>query len=108
MGSEITPFKGRTATAFSPTRLLRRFVKPGHVAEIRERSVTAFEAIEFIVFVDGSLLESQMFHGHRLSEYTPALEVRTKQFTDGGWFEQPTEASADRNLGTSNNGAGVD
>jgi len=108
MDSEITPFKGRTATAISPTRLLRRFVKSGHVAEIRERSVTAFEAIEFIVFVDGSLLESQMFHGHRLSGYASALEASANQFTDGGWIEQSTEASADRNLGTSNNGAGVD
>lgn len=48
-------------------RVLRRFTKPGHWAEIRERQVTMFNAIEFIVFVDDSLLESQMFHGGRES-----------------------------------------
>lgn len=51
--------------------------------------MTAFDAIEFMVFVDGSLLESQMFHGRRLTAYAPALEVRFRQFADDGWVEQP-------------------
>jgi len=64
--SDITPFAGRRQTATAPVRVLHRFTKPGgHWAEIRERTVTQFKAIEFIVFVDGSLLESQMFRGKR-------------------------------------------
>jgi len=40
--------------------------KPGdHWAEIREREVTTFRAIEYLVFVDGSLLESQLFYHGR-------------------------------------------
>ena len=71
-------------------RLLHRFTKPGdHWAEIRERKVTQFRAIEFIVFVDGSLLESQMFHSGREAEYPDALGQRIKQFVDGGWTEEP-------------------
>lgn len=96
MGSDFTPFKGRPPASATPTRLLRRFIKPGHIAEIRERTVSTFKAIEFIVFVDGSLLESQMFHGHRLTEYEPAIEIRAKRFTEGGWLEEPLEASIDR------------
>jgi hypothetical protein len=50
--------------------------------------VSSFQAIEFMVLIDGSLLESQMFHGRRLEEYAPALEARAKQLTDDGWLEQ--------------------
>lgn len=88
MGSDVTPFKGRLASVGLPSRVLKRFGKAGHVAEIRERTVTSFSAFEFIVFVDGSLLESQMFHGTRLKEYGPALTARAKQFSDNGWIEQ--------------------
>lgn len=87
MSSDFTPFKGRIAAAHKPARLLRRFTKSGHVAEIREREVHDLEAIEFIVFVDGSLLESRMFHGRRLGEYPCALEQRAKQFADESWVE---------------------
>ena len=70
-------------------RVLHRFTKPGgHVAEIRERVVTPFKALEYLVFVDGSLLESQMFHGARLDRYQPELEIRIAQFTDNGWMKQ--------------------
>ena len=89
MGSDVTPFKGRSASTRVETRLVRQFSKGSRVAEIRERTVSTFQAIEFIVFIDGSLLESQMFHGRRLEEYGPALEVRAKQLTDDGWIEQP-------------------
>lgn len=89
MGSDFTPFKGRTVSAPAPTRLLKRFAKAAHIAEIHEREVRPFEAIEFIVFVDGALIESQMFHGRRLGQYAPALEARAKHFVDDGWLEQP-------------------
>lgn len=87
MSSDFTPFKGRTAAASTPTRLLRRFTKSGSVAEIREREVKNLPAIEFIIFVDGSLLESQMFHGRRVGDYPSALEQRAKQFADDSWVE---------------------
>lgn len=55
------------------------------MAEIRERKVTQFKALEFFVFVDHSLVESQMFHGARMAEYPTQLEQRVQQFTDHGW-----------------------
>ena len=51
------PFKGRITHVNAPMRTLHRFTKPGgHWAEIRERTNTTCRAIEYIVFVDGSLL----------------------------------------------------
>lgn len=88
--SDITPFKGRVTVPAPPMRVLHRFTKSGgHWAEIRERTITRYRAIEFLVFVDGSLIESQMFHGAREVEYPAALAERIKQFTDGGWIEVP-------------------
>ena len=85
---DAVPFKGRRAPAADPMRTLYRFTKPGdHWAEIRERKVTQFRAIEFLVFVDGSLVESQMFHNGREVEYPSALDTRIRQFTDGGWCQ---------------------
>lgn len=67
---DVNPFKGRRINAPAPMRVLHRFTKPGgHWAEIRERTVTTFRAIEYIVFVDGSLLESELFHSGREAEY---------------------------------------
>ena len=87
MDVDPTPFKGRIAQTAAPMLLLHRFTRPGgHWAEIRERNVAAFRAIEYIVFVDGSLLESELFHNGRETEYPKALEARIKQFTDGGWL----------------------
>lgn len=81
-----TPFRGRIARVPIPMRTLYRFEKPGgHWAEIRERKIAQFGGLEYIVFVDGSLLESEMFHGARLSSYPASLEARIKQFTDEGW-----------------------
>src|SRR5688572_263803 len=86
--SDLTPFRGRIKNVLVPMRTLYRFTKPGgHWAEIRERKVTTFRAIEYIVFVDGSLLESELFHNGREAEYPKALEARIKQFLDGGWSE---------------------
>ena len=90
--SNINPFKGRAIQSSAPMRVLHRFTKPGgHWAEIRERKVTTFRAIEYIVFADGSLLESELFHNGREVDYPKALEGRIKQFIDGGW--QPVRLS---------------
>jgi hypothetical protein len=43
------------------------------------------------VFVDDSLLESQMFHNGREAEYPKELDARNKQFTEGGWLEERTD-----------------
>jgi hypothetical protein len=91
--SDVTPFKSRILNSTLPMRVLRRFTKPGgHWAEIRERNVTTFRAIEYIVFVDGSLLESVLFHHGREAQYPAALDARIKQFTDGGWTEVAIDA----------------
>ena len=91
--SSINPFKGRTTQVGAPMRALHHFTKPGgHWAEIRERKVTTFKAIEYVVFVDGSLLESQLFHNGREVEYPKELAARIKQFTDNGWTEVPDES----------------
>jgi hypothetical protein len=89
--SDITPFKGRILNPSAPMRVLHRFTKPGHCAEIRERKVTTFRAIEYIVFMDGSLLDSMLFHNGREKDYPKELEARIKQFTDGGWIEERTD-----------------
>lgn len=44
------------------------------------------------MFVDGSLLESEMFHNGREAQYPAALEARIKQFVDGGWTETSIDA----------------
>lgn len=76
-------------------RVLHRFNKLGHCAEIRERTVTQFRAIEFLVFIDDLLLESQMFHGGREVEYADAVADRIRSFTDRGWTQEwmPAEAN---------------
>lgn len=88
MPSDITPFKGRTQHSPTPTRIVRRFTKSGHVAEIHERAIAAFNAVEFIVFIDGVLRYSQLFHGKKLTDYPSTLNARANQFTDKGWIEQ--------------------
>jgi hypothetical protein len=80
--------KGSRLAAPAPMRVLYRFSKPGHWAEIRERKVTQFQALEFFVFVDGSLLESQMFYSARVDEYPASIEKRIAQFVEGGWIEE--------------------
>jgi len=89
--SDITPFKGRTINMSAPMRVLHRFTKPGHWAEIRERKLTTFRAIEYIVFMDGSLLDSMLFHNGREAEYPKELAIRIKQFVDGGRVEERTD-----------------
>lgn len=86
--SDVTPFRGHRSTHVPvPTRVLCRFTKAGHVAEIRERVVSTVRALEYLVFIDDDLSESQMFHGPRSSEYLRELVARMAQFTDNGWLE---------------------
>lgn len=69
-----------------PMRVLYRFTKPGgHVAEIRERRPTRFEALEWMEFVDGNLIESRMYHGERLSFYGAELLERVEVLLADGW-----------------------
>jgi len=68
--------------------VLHRFMKAGHVAEIRERAVTQFRAIEFLIYVDGSLLVSQLFHSGREVEYLAVIATRINELIDDGWSEE--------------------
>ena len=90
---DTNPFKGHVPDIAPPTRTLHRFTKPGHAAEIRERIVSEFNAVEWLVFMDGSLIESQLFHGVRLERYGPELQARVAQFVDGGWIEAERDAN---------------
>ena len=78
------------AGADASMRVLRRFFRPGIVAEIRERRVTSVPAFELLVFIDEKLSETEMFHGVRARLYSYVLESRCKQFIEGGWIEDPT------------------
>jgi hypothetical protein len=40
-----------------------------HSAETRERTVTPFAATEWLLFVNGALIESRLYHGARASAY---------------------------------------
>jgi len=83
-----TPFDGRhCVNAPVPTRVIRRFRKTAHVAEIRERKVTTFRAIEWLLFVDGQLLESRMYHGARLRAYPGELDECSVDLQKDGWIE---------------------
>ena len=64
-----------------PMLVLHRFTTPGHWAEIRERKVTQFRAIEFLIYVDGAI-ESQMFHNGREAEYPAALQIVSSDFAN--------------------------
>ena len=59
------------------------------MTEIRERKVFQWRALEFLVFIDGRLLESQMFHGARLAEYPSALSAVVAQYVNDGWIQEP-------------------
>jgi hypothetical protein len=61
-------------------RVLARFEKPGHVAEIREREITLFKAIEWRVYIDDSMTESRMYQGARLKEYAVERLARRGYF----------------------------
>jgi len=89
MNNDTNPFKGRVAETTMPTRVLHRFTKPGgHWAEIRERKVIPILGIEFIVFMDGSLLDSQLFYNGREPLYPAALQARIDDLLEGGWIEE--------------------
>ena len=95
MGSpDITQFKDRDLTA-APLTVLHRFTKPrGRVAVICERKVSRWRrAIEFLVYVDYGLRESQLFYGSRLAEYPAALAAVLSQYVEDGWIEQPARTN---------------
>ena len=48
-----------------------------------------FAAVEFIVFVDGAMVRSELFHGKRLRDYPTAVEALAKRFAEHDWAEQP-------------------
>ena len=84
--TSTNPPERRSIEAATAMRVLHRFEKPdGHWVEIRERQVTELRALEVLVFVDGSLLVSQLFQSGGKAEHTDAIETRVKEFTDGGW-----------------------
>lgn len=83
-----TPVRGRTTQVSAPMRVLHRFTKPGgHWAEIRERKVSQWQALEFLVYVNGHMQESWMFHGARLDDYPGELAKRRAWFVEDGWTE---------------------
>jgi len=47
---------------------------------------------QFFVFVNGNLIESQLFQGDRLGSYAVELQACCAQFRDSGWMEDPTSA----------------
>ena len=80
-----------------PMRVLYRFTKPGgHVAEIRERRITSFEALEWMEFIDGNLIESRMYHGERLTCYAAELLERVDILRAGGWVQVTAAEEAGR------------
>lgn len=69
-----------------PMRVLYSFTKPGgHVAEIKERRITSFEALEWMEFIDGNLIESRMYHGERVAFYDAELRERVEIIEANGW-----------------------
>jgi hypothetical protein len=77
-------------------RVLHRFIESGHWAEIRTPNVNQLDALEFDVFVDGSLLVSQVFPSGQEVEYQAALASRVAQFVEGGWTESSPDDSSSR------------
>lgn len=88
-----TPGGRRVVDVPVPMRVLHRFTKPGgHVAEIKERRITSFEALEWMEFIDGNLIESRMYHGERVSFYGAELLERVELLTAGGWTPELSPA----------------
>lgn len=86
--ADMNPFKGRRVDVPVPTRVIRRFTKPTRgAAEIRERVITQFEALEWLLFVDGVLIESRMYHGDRASQYGAELADLVNDLKADGWEE---------------------
>jgi hypothetical protein len=82
-----TPFTGRRLELPIPMRTMARFRKPGHEAELRERRVTRFNALEWMLFVDGNLIESRLYHGPRLSIYAAEFGGCCDDLRKHGWVE---------------------
>jgi hypothetical protein len=84
--TDSLPFKGRMVRVSIPMRTIHRFTKPGsHVAEIRERAITTFQAIEWMLFVDGALIETRLYHGTRTAMYPQDISQLTRDLEASGW-----------------------
>ena len=88
--TDITPFRGRVINVPKPQRVIRRFTRrSGAVAEVRERQVTQFGALEWLLFVDNVLVETRLYHGARLEAYASELDQVANEMTVDGWHEVP-------------------
>jgi len=73
----------------SEARGLYSFTKPGgHRAEIREFALPQIKGLEFVMFVDGSPLISELFQSDRVTEYAEALSRRVAYLTEMGWVPE--------------------
>lgn len=89
-----TPFQSRKVAPSASPRLVTRYTKGAHVIEIHERTVRGLEdAREWVVFFDGGLHESRMYHGGRAALYEPELAERVKALHEHGWTEEPRDAT---------------
>jgi hypothetical protein len=64
--------------------------------ELRERHIAKVEAVEFLVFLNGLLLETQTFQGARLAEYPSALAAVVLQYETDGWVRDKQADSRKR------------
>jgi hypothetical protein len=88
-----TPGGRRVVEVPVPMRVLHRFTKPGgHVVEIKERRITSFDALEWMEFVDGEMIESRMYHDERVPFYATELQERVEILIAGGWAPDPSPA----------------
>src|SRR5688572_17515959 len=85
--TSTNPFKGRLITIVSPMRVIRHFSKDEHVVELRERKVTQWAAIEWLLFVDDVLIESRMYHGDGVQRYAHELSEVIENLRSAGWQE---------------------
>lgn len=86
--ADTNPFKGRRVDVPVPTRVIRRFTNPRRcTAEIRERVITQFEALEWLLYIDGALVESRMYYGARSPLYGPELAEVVNDLKANGWEE---------------------
>ena len=92
--SDFTPFRGKHIDIKPATRVIGRFMKPGgNTAVIRERKVTQFAALEWMLVIDGQMIETRMYHGARLPAYVDELRECREHLIRSGW--QPAEEATD-------------
>lgn len=90
MAAEYTPFTGQRLNVVQPTRTLHRLRRGEAIAEIRERAVTPYQAVEWLLFVGADLIESRMYHGERAPLYAAELAQVVADLQAKGWTLEPT------------------